>query len=59
MAVVSELMQAHIKKNASIARSQEAYALETERIEKRYNTAYENYIALEKKKKNECGKTRN
>lgn len=37
MAVVSELMQAHIKKNASIAQSQEAYAMEAERIEKRYN----------------------
>jgi hypothetical protein len=47
MAVVSELMQAHIKKNASVAQSQEAYALETERIENRYNAAFEHYTALE------------
>lgn len=46
LAVVSELMQAHIKKNASIAQSQEAYALETERIEKRYNAALEHYTTL-------------
>ena len=50
MAVVSELMQAHIKKNASVAQSQEAYALETERIEKRYNAALEHYNALEAEK---------
>ncbi|MDD4475226.1 MAG: recombinase family protein [Eubacteriales bacterium] len=47
MAVVSELMQAHIKKNASIAQSQESYALETERMENRYNAALEHYTALE------------
>ena len=47
MAVVSELMQAHIKKNASVAQSQEAYALEAGRIEKRYNAAFEHYTALE------------
>jgi len=40
-------MQAHIKKNASVAQSQEAYALETERIENRYNAAFEHYTALE------------
>ena len=50
MAVVSELMQAHIKKNASVAQSQEAYALETERIENRYNAAFEHYTALEAEK---------
>lgn len=50
MTVVSELMQAHIKKNASVAQSQEAYALETERIEKRYNAALEHYNALEAEK---------
>lgn len=50
MAIVSELMQAHIKKNASVAQSQEAYALETERIEKRYNAALEHYNAIEAKK---------
>jgi len=47
MTVLSELMQTHIKKNASVAQSQEAYALETERIEKRYNAAFEHYTALE------------
>ncbi len=47
MAIVSELMQAHIKKNASVAQSQEAYGLETERIENRYNAAFEHYNALE------------
>ncbi|MEA4948439.1 MAG: recombinase zinc beta ribbon domain-containing protein [Petrimonas sp.] len=50
MAVVSELMQAQIKKNASVAQSQEAYALETERIENRYNAAFEHYTALEAEK---------
>ena len=50
MAVVSELMQAHIKKNASVAQSQEAYALEAGRIEKRYNAAFEHYTALETEK---------
>lgn len=50
MAIVSELMQAHIKKNASVAQSQEAYALETERIEKRYNVALEHYNAIETEK---------
>ena len=50
MSVVSELMQAHIKKNASVAQSQEAYALEAGRIENRYNTAFEHYIALETEK---------
>ncbi len=50
MAVVSELMRAHIKKNASVAQLQEAYALETERIENRYNAALEHYNALESEK---------
>jgi len=50
MTVVSELMQTHIKKNASVAQSQEAYALETERIENRYNAAFEHYTALEAEK---------
>lgn len=50
MAVVSELMKTHIKKNASVAQSQEAYALETERIENRYNAAFEHYTALEAEK---------
>ena len=39
MVLLSELMQAHIKKNATVAQSQEAYALEVSRIEGRYNTA--------------------
>jgi hypothetical protein len=47
MTVASELMKAHIKKNASVAQSQEAYALETERIENRYNAAFEQYTLLE------------
>ena len=58
MAVVSELMQVHIKKNASDAQSQEAYALETERIEKRYNTAFEHYTALETEKEKRVRKNK-
>ena len=34
---------------SSVAQSQEAYALETERIEKRYNAALERYTTLETK----------
>ncbi len=58
MTVASELMKAHIKKNASVAQSQEAYALETVRIEKRYNAALEHYNALEveKEKRNRKSK---
>ena len=58
MAVVSELMQVHIKKNASVAQSQEAYALETERIEKRYNAAFEHYTALETEKEKRVRKSK-
>ena len=58
MTVVSELMQAHIKKNASVAQSQEAYALETERIEKRYNAAFEHYTALETEKEKRMQKNK-
>ena len=47
MTVASELMKAHIKKNASVAQSQESYALEAERIEERYSSALGNYIAME------------
>ena len=47
MAVVSELMKAHVKKNASVAQSQETYALEAERIEERYHTALGHYTVLE------------
>lgn len=50
MTVVAGLMQAHIKKNASIAQSQADYATETERIEKRYNDALERYTSLEAEK---------
>jgi len=50
MVVMSELMQAYIKKNASVAKSQEAYALETERIENHYNAAFKHYTALETEK---------
>lgn len=50
MTVVAGLMQAHIKKNASVAQSQTDYAAETERIEKRYNDALERYTALEAEK---------
>ena len=58
MAVVSELMQVHIKKNASVAQSQEAYALETERIEKRYNAAFEHYNALEAEREKRVRKSK-
>ena len=58
MAVVSELMQAHIKKNASVAQSQEAYALEAGRIEKRYNDAFEHYNALETEKEKRLRKSK-
>ena len=58
MAVVSELMQAHIKKNASVAQSQEAYALEAGRIEERYNTALEHYTALETEKEKRMRKSK-
>ena len=47
MTVASELMKTHIKKNASVAQSQQAYAQEAERIEKRYHAALEHYTALE------------
>ncbi|MBP6887348.1 MAG: hypothetical protein KBC20_04730 [Oscillospiraceae bacterium] len=50
MTVLSELMQAHIKKNASVAQSQEAYAREAGHIEKRYNAALEHYNAFETEK---------
>ncbi len=57
MTVVSELMQVHIK-NASVAQSQEAYALETERIENRYNAAFERYTALETEKEKRMRKSK-
>ena len=47
MAGASELMKTHVKKNASVAQSQETYALEVGRIEERYNAALEHYTALE------------
>lgn len=47
MTVVSELMKAHIKTNASVAQSQETYAQEAGRIEERYKAALEHYTTLE------------
>lgn len=58
MTVVSELMQAHIKKNASVAQSQEAYALEAGRIENRYNAAFEHCTALETEKEKRMRKSK-
>ncbi len=58
MTVASELMKAHIKKNASVAQSQEAYALEAGRIEERYNTALEHYTALETEKEKRMRKSK-
>ena len=58
MAVMSELMQVHIKKNASVAQSQEAYAQEAGRIEKRYNAALEHYTALETEKEKRMRKSK-
>ncbi|NLN24179.1 MAG: hypothetical protein GX163_00665, partial [Bacteroidetes bacterium] len=50
MTGVAGLMQAYIKKDASIAQSQADHATQTERIEKRYNDALERYTALEAEK---------
>jgi len=50
MQAAAGLMQEHIKKNASVAQSQDAYALETDRIEKLYNEALERYESLETEK---------
>jgi len=50
-------MKAHIKKNASVAQSQEAYALEAGRIEIRYNAALEHYTALEAKREKRTRKS--
>lgn len=47
MTVASELMKAHIKKNAAVAQSQNTYTLEAGHIEERYNAALEHYTALE------------
>lgn len=58
MAVASELMKAHIKKNASVAQSQEAYALEAERIEERYSSALEHYNALETEREKRIRKSK-
>ncbi|MEG0835828.1 MAG: recombinase family protein, partial [Christensenellaceae bacterium] len=58
MEFLSALMQAHIKKNATVAQSQEAYVQEVENTESRYNSALEHYNALEieKEKRNRKGK---
>ena len=58
MTVIAGLMQAHIKKNASIAQSQTDYAAETERLEKRYNDALERYTVLEKEKAKKIRKSK-
>ena len=58
MTFVAGLMQAHIKKNASIAQSQTDYAAETERIEKRYNDALERYNDLEAEKEKRIRKNK-
>jgi site-specific DNA recombinase len=50
MTVVAGLMQAHVKKNASVAQSQTDYAAETERIETRYHEALDRYTTLEVEK---------
>ncbi len=47
MAIASELMKTHIKKNATVAQSQEIYTQEAQRIEERYNNAFEWSKALE------------
>ena len=58
MTVVAGLMQAHIKKNASVAQSQANYTAETDRIEKRYNKVLERYTALEAEKTNRIRKSK-
>ena len=52
MKAAAGLMQEHIKKNASVAQSQDAYALKTERIEKRYNEAQKQLNELEAETEN-------
>lgn len=55
MNAAAGLMQDHIKKNASVAQSQDTYAVETERIEKRYIVAQERCSLLEAEKaKRKC-----
>ncbi|MGI5900237.1 MAG: hypothetical protein ACOX8S_10010 [Christensenellales bacterium] len=58
MTVIAGLMQAHIKKNASIAQSQSNYDAETDRIEKRYNEVLERYTALEAEKAKKIRKSK-
>ena len=58
MVLLSEMMKAHIKKNATVAQSQEAYALEVGRIEERYNAALENYNTLETEKEKRTRKSK-
>lgn len=58
MTVLSEMMQAHIKKNATVAQSQEAYALEVGRIEERYNAALRHYNALEAEREKRLRKSK-
>lgn len=58
MAVATELMKAHIKRNASVAQSQEAYTLEAGRIEERYNAALDHYTALEAERERRVRKSK-
>lgn len=46
MAVASGLMREHVKKNATVGQDQNDYAMETGRIEQRYNAALERRDAL-------------
>ena len=48
--VCSELMKAHVRKNASVAQSQDEYNKETERIDARYNRALAHRNELEEEK---------
>lgn len=58
MAVASELMKAHVKKNASVAQSQETYAQEAECIEERYSSALEHYTAIETEREKRIRKSK-
>ncbi len=58
MTVASELMKTHIKKNASVAQSQETYAQEAGRIEERYNAALEHHTALETEREKRIRKSK-
>lgn len=46
MTIAAQLMQEHVRRNASVAQSQEKYEDETARIEKRYDEALQRHEAL-------------